>query len=95
MVIYKASDFRYTVPVSKKSLPLVDVTLETIVGGGQALGTLEDGRKLFAWGGLPGEKVRVQITKKKSKYAEGVITEVLEASSERVEPVDPESHIST
>ena len=29
--------------------------LDVIVGGGQALGTLEDGRKAFVWGGLPGE----------------------------------------
>ena len=33
------------------------ITLEKIVGGGQALGTLADGRKAFVWGGLPGETV--------------------------------------
>ena len=26
--------------------------LDVIVGGGQALGTLEDGRKAFVWGGV-------------------------------------------
>ena len=41
------------------------VKLDKIVGGGQALGTLADGRKLFAWGGLPGERVVVQPTKPK------------------------------
>ncbi len=81
--------------MTKKPFPQVEVTLDKIVGGGQTLGTLEDGRKLFAWGGLPGEKVRVQITKKKSNYAEGVVEEVLEASKERVEPRDPESFMST
>ena len=44
------------------------LTLEKIVGGGQALGTLADGRKCFVWGGLPGETVTVRITKKKSGY---------------------------
>lgn len=79
----------------KKTLPQVEVTLEKIVGGGQALGTLEDGRKVFVWGGLPDETVQVQLTKKKSNYAEGVVTDVLKASPERVAPKDAESFLST
>ncbi len=79
----------------KKSLPIVHVTLDKIVGGGQTLGTLEDGRKLFVWGGLPGEHVQVQLTKKKSKYAEGVVTEVSVPSAERVKPRDHASYLST
>lgn len=71
------------------------VTLDKIVGGGQALGTMADGRKLFAWGGLPGETVAIQLTKKKSSYAEGIVTEVEKASSERIQPKDPESYLST
>ncbi len=81
--------------MSKKSYPIVEVKLEKIVGGGQTLGTLEDGRKIFVWGGLPDETVLVQITKKKSSYAEGVVTEVLTASKDRVAPKDPESYLST
>ena len=42
------------------------LTLDKIVGGGQALGTLSDGRKAFVWGGLPNEQVTIRITKKKS-----------------------------
>lgn len=79
----------------KKKLPIVTVKLEKIVGGGQALGEMEDGRKLFVWGGLPGETVKVQLTKKKSSYAEGVVTEVIESSSERIEAQDPDSYMST
>lgn len=71
------------------------LTLEKIVGGGQALGTLEDGRKAFVWGGLPDETVTIRVTKKKSRMIEGVVTELHDASSERVEPVDPESYLST
>ncbi len=81
--------------MTKRPFPIVEVKLEKIVGGGQALGTLEDGRKLFAWGGLPDEVVRVQLTKKKSSYAEGIVVEVLEASPDRIEPKDPESYLST
>ena len=71
------------------------ITLEKIVGGGQALGTLADGRKAFVWGGLPGETVTVTVSKKKSKYAEGVVTDIVTRSAERVEPRDPGSYLST
>lgn len=59
------------------------------------MGTLEDGRKIFVWGGLPGEEVEVRVTKKKSKYLEGVVEKVLTSSKDRVEPTDPESYLST
>lgn len=71
------------------------IQLEKIVGGGQALGTLDDGRKAFVWGGLPGETVTIRITKKKTHFVEGVVTEVLTASPERIAPRDPESYLST
>lgn len=79
----------------KQDLPIVTVKLDKIVGGGQALGTMDDGRKLFVWGGLPGETVEVQLTKKKSKLAEGFVTTVIKASKDRVEPADPDSYLST
>lgn len=79
----------------KKPLPIVTLKLDKIVGGGQALGTLEDGRKMFVWGGLPGETVEAQMTKKKSSFAEGIVTHVLEPGSERMTPRDPDSFIST
>lgn len=59
------------------------------------MGQLESGKKVFAWGGLPGEKVEVTLTKSKSSMAEGVVTEVLTASKDRVEPKDPDSYLST
>jgi len=81
--------------MTKKSLPIVTVKLDKIVGGGQTLGTLDDGCKIFVWGGLPGETVSVQLTKKKSKFAEGVVVEVINPSKERVQPRDEESYLST
>lgn len=71
------------------------LTLDKIVGGGQALGTLSDGRKAFVWGGLPSEEVTIRVTKKKSKFVEGIVTEVHTKSSERLEPLDPASYLST
>lgn len=81
--------------MSKKELPIVALTLDKIVGGGQTLGTLEGGRKLFVWGGLPGEQVSVQMTKKKSNLAEGVVVDVMTPSTERVTPRDEDSYLST
>jgi 23S rRNA (uracil1939-C5)-methyltransferase len=81
--------------MSKKEPSFERLMLEKIVGGGQALGTLEDGRKAFVWGGLPGEKVTIRLTKKKSKFIEGIVTEVHAKSPERIEPLDPNSYLST
>lgn len=71
------------------------VTLEKIVGGGQALGALSDGRKCFVWGGLPDETVTFRVTKKKAHFVEGSVTEVLHASPERIAPRDADSYLST
>ena len=71
------------------------VTLDRIVGGGQAIGTLESGKKAFVWNGLPGETVSFQVTKKKSNFVEGIATEVQQPSPERIAPLDPGSYLST
>ena len=71
------------------------LTLEKIVGGGQALGTLADGRKCFVWGGLPGETVTVRVTKKKSHFVEAVVEGVISPSPDRIQPRDPDSYLST
>ncbi len=85
----------YLTNMTKKVLPIVEVTLDKIIGGGQALGVLDYGKKLFAWGGLPGETVNVQVTKKKSNFLDGTVTEVITPSAERVTPRDEESYLST
>jgi 23S rRNA (uracil1939-C5)-methyltransferase len=71
------------------------VYLDKVVGGGQTLGQFQDGKKVFVWGGVPGEKVTVRLTKSKSKFAEGIVTEVHEPSPQRIEARDPESYLST
>ena len=81
--------------MSKKVFPIVELTLDKIVGGGQTLGSLDYGKKAFVWGGLPGEKVSVQLTKKKSSFVEGVVVEVLEPGADRISPVDEGSYLST
>ncbi len=83
------------VRMSKKTLPLIEVTLDRIIGGGQTIGTLGSGKKALLWGGLPGETVTAQVTKKKSSYIEGYVTEVQTPSTQRVTPRDPDSYLST
>ena len=81
--------------MARKVYPAYTLTLDAIAGGGQAIGTLDDGRKCFVWGGLPGESVSIQSTKIKSSLVEGVVTEALTSSPERVRPQDAESYLST
>ena len=78
-----------------KRQSLETIHLDKIVGGGQALGTLDDGRKCFVWGGLPGETVIVRITKKKSHFVEAIVEEVVSPSPNRIRPHDPDSYLST
>ena len=78
-----------------KRQSLETIHLDKIVCGGQALGTLADGRKCFVWGGLPGETVTVRITKKKSHLVEAVVEEVVSPSSDRIQPRDHDSYLST
>ena len=70
------------------------VKLDKLVPGGQAMGKLADGRKVFVWGGLPGEQVKIRLTKLKKSYAEAVTTEVLHKSNQRIRPCD-ECYLST
>ncbi len=70
------------------------VTIDKLVHGGQGMAVLADGRKVFVWNALPGEHVRIDISKKRRDYAEAVAVEVIEASPERQEPKD-EAYLST
>jgi 23S rRNA (uracil1939-C5)-methyltransferase len=65
---------------------MIEVEIEKLVHGGQGLGVLPDGRKVFVWGALPGEKVQVRILKGKRSYAEAVADAVLQPSPVRIAP---------
>lgn len=77
-----------------KQVIIEEVKTEKLVPGGQALGELADGRKVFIWGALPGETAKVQLTKSKKHYAEAVTIDVVSPSPERIEPRD-ECYLST
>src|SRR5262245_5631287 len=71
-----------------------EILIEKLVHGGQGIGTLSDGRKVFVWNALPGEKVLVRLTKKRRDYAEGIAESILSRSEDRVDPID-EAYLST
>ncbi len=72
-----------------------DIEIEKLIPGGQALGTLENGKKIMLWGTLPGEIVtKVRVTKEKSSYCEGVAEEIAQKSEQRIEPKD-ECYLAT
>lgn len=79
----------------KKPLPIEVLTIDKLVHGGQGIGSLSDGRKCFVWGALGGEKVEVQLTRRKKDWAEGYVTKVLSASGDRIEPLEPEIYLAT
>ncbi len=66
--------------------PTYDVTVETLVFGGDALGRLPDGRAVFVPYALPGETVRLRIVEEKAHHARGALVEVLQASPQRITP---------
>lgn len=63
-----------------------ELTLTTLIYGGDAIGRLDDGRAVFVPFGLPGEKVRVRLTEEKKNFVRGEIIEILEPSKEHIIP---------
>lgn len=67
----------------------MDLYIEKLIPGGQALTTLPDGRKAFLWNALPGEIVEdFETTNKKSHYTEGIATKIKKPSAHRISPID-------
>lgn len=62
------------------------IQVEKIIPGGQALGTLDDGKKIFFWNALPGEIIsEYQVIKTKSHYIEAIATKIKNQSPFRVD----------
>ncbi|MGE5462151.1 MAG: class I SAM-dependent RNA methyltransferase, partial [Syntrophothermus sp.] len=61
-----------------------EITLTTLIYGGDAMGRLEDGRAVFVPFGLPGERVRIHLVEEKRAFARAELVEILEASPQRI-----------
>ena len=66
----------------------IDVELTDLAYGGDAVGRYE-GRVLFVPGGIPGERVRVEIVEERRGHARAELLEILRQAPERVEPSYP------
>jgi 23S rRNA (uracil1939-C5)-methyltransferase len=64
----------------------IDIRIEGLVYGGDALGRLPDGRIVFVPYAIPGELVRAQIWEEKPKFMRANLVEVLEPAPGRVFP---------
>jgi len=62
----------------------LEVTIDDLAFGGEGVGR-PDGYVMFVRGGLPGDRLRVQVTETRVRYGRGVIEEVLARSPHRVE----------
>ena len=65
-----------------------EVTIDDLSHDGRGVATWGE-KKVFIHGALPGERVLARLTDRKRSYDEGETLEVLEASSDRVEPRCP------
>lgn len=63
----------------------LELELSGFAYGGEAFGRDDDGRMVFVAFGLPGERVRVELTESHKRWARGRLLEVLEPSSDRIE----------
>jgi 23S rRNA (uracil1939-C5)-methyltransferase len=66
----------------------IDVELTDLAYGGDAVGRYE-GRVLFVPGGIPGERVRVDIVEERRGHARANLLEILRPAPERIEPAYP------
>lgn len=68
---------------------IVEVRLDRLVYGGEALGRLPDQRAVFVPYALPGELVRARIVEDKRGHARAELVEILQPSPDRITPRCP------
>jgi len=64
----------------------LEVTIDSLAFGGNGVAR-HDGYVLFVQGAIPGDRVRVKVTKTKRDYGEAITQEVLEPSPDRIPAV--------
>ncbi len=62
-----------------------ELTLDAMTYGGDSIGRLEDGRAVFVPFGIPGEKVRIEITEDKKSFIKGKILDIITPSPKRIQ----------
>src|SRR4051794_39725120 len=70
-------------------MTIVELDLGAVAAGGDAIGRDVDGRVVFVEGGLPGERVRAEITAERKDYLRSRAVDVVVPSEVRVDPPCP------
>ena len=65
----------------------LELTVDALAYGGNGVARMDGGYVVFVRDGFPGDKVRAVLTKRKRHYGEARVLELLEKSSERIDPV--------
>jgi len=65
---------------------IIEIAIDKLVTGGAGLGRTSEGLAAFVPGTIPGERVRARVTHRKKGFAQTELTEILEASPDRIEP---------
>jgi 23S rRNA (uracil1939-C5)-methyltransferase len=65
----------------------LELTIDSLAYGGAGVARTEGGYVVFVSGGLPGDRVRAVVGKRKRSYAEARATEILHPGPDRIEPI--------
>src|SRR5260370_6851730 len=75
-------------PVTAEVNMSIDVELTDLAYGGDAVGRYE-GRVLFVPGGIPGERVRVEVVEERRGHARAELLEIFRPPPELIKPEFP------
>ncbi|HEY8146135.1 MAG TPA: TRAM domain-containing protein, partial [Kofleriaceae bacterium] len=75
--------------MSPEPAPELELEVDSLAAGGDAVGRGEDGRVVFVPGAAPGERVRVRLVEEHKQFARGALLQVITRSPDRVEPPCP------
>jgi len=66
---------------------VLELAVESLAHGGNGVARTPEGWVVFVRGGIPGDRVRARVTKRKRDYGEALVEDLLEASPERIAPL--------
>lgn len=66
-----------------------ELKTDSMAFGGSAVGTLQNGKRCFVRGGVPGDVLKVNIISDKKRFSVAEIAEIVTPSPDRIKPVCP------
>lgn len=73
-------------PTDLKTGDRVQLDIDRLAYGGDALGHLADGRICFVRGAVPGDRVEVRLVQLKKRHARAELNGIIEAAADRIKP---------